>query len=231
MNGIDWSPVWISMKVAGITMLITFFLGLGAAWFVCRRKKEISKAVWDGIFTMPLVLPPTVVGFVLLYLFGVNGPAGKFFLQFFGVKIPDGSRTCGSGHLIPAHVPFRTRCDRTGRAESSACRTDTGNDGMADFLYDTYSKCTAGNYFRRNFSFCKGIGRIRCNCHDRGKYSGENKNTAACGIFGNGGRKYGNGRKICRGYSGYLLWDCDRDESVSCSKKETDRTLVKRNLR
>lgn len=87
MNGIDWSPVWISMKVAGITMLITFFLGLGAAWFVCRRKKEISKAVWDGIFTMPLVLPPTVVGFVLLYLFGGNGPAGKFFLQFFGVKI------------------------------------------------------------------------------------------------------------------------------------------------
>ena len=81
MNGIDWSPVWISMKVAGITMLITFFLGLGAAWFVCRRKKEISKAVWDGIFTMPLVLPPTVVGFVLLYLFGVNGPAGKFFLH------------------------------------------------------------------------------------------------------------------------------------------------------
>ena len=68
MNGIDWSPVWISMKVAGITILITFFLGLGAAWFVCRRKKEISKAVWDGIFTMPLVLPPTVVGFVLLYL-------------------------------------------------------------------------------------------------------------------------------------------------------------------
>ena len=97
MNGIDWSPVWISMKVAGITMLITFFLGLGAAWFVCRRKKEISKAVWDGIFTMPLVLPPTVVGFVLLYLFGVNGPAGKFFLQF---------SVCGRGITEDGHCFF-----------------------------------------------------------------------------------------------------------------------------
>ena len=61
MNGIDWSPVWISMKVAGITMLITFFLGLGAAWFVCRRKKEISKAVWDGIFTIPFFLKKQLI--------------------------------------------------------------------------------------------------------------------------------------------------------------------------
>ena len=230
MNGIDWSPVWISMKVAGITILITFFLGLGAAWFVCRRKKEISKAVWDGIFTMPLVLPPTVVGFVLLYLFGVNGPAGKFFLQFFGVKIAF-SQTAAVLAAVVISFPLMYRSARGAIEQVEPNLLRAGRTlGMTEWQI-FYSKCTAGNYFRRNFSFCKGIGRIRCNCHDRGKYSGENKNTAACGIFGNGGRKYGNGRKICRGYSGYLLWDCDRDESVSCSKKETDRALVKRNLR
>ena len=42
---------------------------------------------WDGILTLPLVLPPTVAGFFLLYLFGVKRPIGRFFLEFFGVKI------------------------------------------------------------------------------------------------------------------------------------------------
>jgi molybdate transport system permease protein len=43
--------------------------------------------VLDGILTLPLVLPPTVAGFFLLYIFGVNGPVGRFFVNFFAVKI------------------------------------------------------------------------------------------------------------------------------------------------
>lgn len=87
MNELDLSPVWLSLKVAGITIVITFFLGIFAAWFVFRRKGEVSRAIWDGIFTMPLVLPPTVAGFFLLYLFGVNGPLGRPFLNLFGIKL------------------------------------------------------------------------------------------------------------------------------------------------
>lgn len=83
----DWSPIWISMKTAGLSICITFFLGIFAAWAVVSMKDERWKAVWDGILNLPLVLPPTVAGFFLLYLFGVKRPIGRFFIEYFGVKI------------------------------------------------------------------------------------------------------------------------------------------------
>lgn len=83
----DWSPILISMKTACLSIVITFILGLLAAWLVVSTRKEAIKILLDGIFTLPLVLPPTVVGFFLLYIFGVKRPVGKFFLDYFSVKI------------------------------------------------------------------------------------------------------------------------------------------------
>lgn len=83
----DWSPIWVSMKTAFAAICITFFLGVFAAWAVVRMKNGRSRAIWDGILTMPLVLPPTVAGFFLLYLLGVKRPVGRFFIEQFGVKI------------------------------------------------------------------------------------------------------------------------------------------------
>lgn len=83
----DSSPIIISMKTAAVTILITFVLGLLASRGVFYRKREASKILWDGIFTMPLVLPPTVAGFFLLYIFGSYGLVGRFFQDAFGIKI------------------------------------------------------------------------------------------------------------------------------------------------
>ena len=83
----DWSPILISMKTAGLSILITFFIGIFAAWAVVSLKNEGWRLFWDGVLTLPLVLPPTVAGFFLLYLFGVKRPIGQFFIDFFGVKI------------------------------------------------------------------------------------------------------------------------------------------------
>ena len=77
----DWAPVAISMKTASLSILITFFVGLIVAWGIVKLKNDSIKIVLDGIFTLPIVLPPTVVGFFLLYIFG------KFFIEFFAVKI------------------------------------------------------------------------------------------------------------------------------------------------
>ena len=84
---VDWSPVLISMKTASLSIFITFFLGLIVAWGIVKVKNDTTKIVLDGIFTLPLVLPPTVVGFFLLYIFGVRGPIGSFFINYFAVKI------------------------------------------------------------------------------------------------------------------------------------------------
>ncbi|NTW05960.1 MAG: molybdate ABC transporter permease subunit, partial [Peptococcaceae bacterium] len=62
-------------------------LGLLIARWIFNMKSENAKMVLDGILTLPLVLPPTVIGFLLLLIFGMNGPLGKFLLQFLGVKI------------------------------------------------------------------------------------------------------------------------------------------------
>lgn len=82
----DWSPVWISMKTAAVSMVFTFFIGLLAAKAVVDMKSEKGRMVVDGILTLPLVLPPTVAGFFLLYLLGVKRPLGSLLLQL-GIKI------------------------------------------------------------------------------------------------------------------------------------------------
>ena len=86
-SNLDLTPIWISLKTASITIVITFILGLLAAWWIYSRKSEALKMIFDGLFTMPLVLPPTVMGFFLLMIFGVNQPIGKLFLHVFHYKI------------------------------------------------------------------------------------------------------------------------------------------------
>ena len=81
------SPILISMKTASLSIGLTFFLGIFMAKLAAGIRRKEWKMILDGILTLPLVLPPTVAGFFLLYVFGVRGPAGKFFLDFFSVRI------------------------------------------------------------------------------------------------------------------------------------------------
>lgn len=83
----DLSPILISAKTASMAIIVTFFLGTLCAFLVARIRHEKVKMIWDGILTLPLVLPPTVAGFFLLYIFGVKRPVGQFFLEYFGAKI------------------------------------------------------------------------------------------------------------------------------------------------
>ncbi len=70
----DFSPFWISLKVAVCATVITFAAGLAAARLVLSMKRW--KGIVDGLFSLPMVLPPTVVGFFLLMIFGANGLIG-----------------------------------------------------------------------------------------------------------------------------------------------------------
>ena len=83
----DWSPILISMRTASLSILVTFFLGIFAAWRVIRLKNEKLKLIWDGILTLPLVLPPTVAGFFLLLLFSLRRPVGSFLYDTFDLKV------------------------------------------------------------------------------------------------------------------------------------------------
>lgn len=81
----DLSPLWISLRAALLATLLTFLLGIAAArWMLTYRGK--ARSLLDGLFTLPLVLPPTVVGFLLLLLLGRNSPVGQG-LNHLGISV------------------------------------------------------------------------------------------------------------------------------------------------
>lgn len=77
----DLSPVWLSIETSVTATLITLVLGTATAVWRANRRGA-GPALIDGIFLLPLVLPPTVVGFILLLIFGHNGPLGRLLLHF-----------------------------------------------------------------------------------------------------------------------------------------------------
>lgn len=86
LKELDWSPLLISIKTGIVATLISFFLGIFAARKVVRASPG-KRAVIDGIFTLPMVLPPTVAGFFLLLLFSRRRPFGEFLFDSFGLKV------------------------------------------------------------------------------------------------------------------------------------------------
>ena len=82
----DWFPLLNSIRIAFISTVITFFLGILAAWYIAKIPRLV-KGVLDCVLTLPMVLPPTVVGFFLLKLFGPRGPVGAWVLAVWNTKI------------------------------------------------------------------------------------------------------------------------------------------------
>ena len=82
----DWYPLWNSLRIALISCAAVFFLGIFAAYYIAKLPR-VLKGVLDVILTLPMVLPPTVVGYFLLLLFGAKRPLGIFFMEHFGVKL------------------------------------------------------------------------------------------------------------------------------------------------
>lgn len=82
----DWYPLWNSLRIAAISTVIIFFLGIFAAYYIAKAPRLV-KGILDVILTLPLVLPPTVVGYLLLRLLGPKHPFGAWFLAVFDTKL------------------------------------------------------------------------------------------------------------------------------------------------
>ncbi|GKV57511.1 molybdenum ABC transporter permease subunit [Sporosarcina sp. NCCP-2222] len=86
MASADYTPLILSLKVAAISTTIVFIIGIFFAHLIAR-KQFFGKSIIESFFLLPLVLPPTVVGFGLLLLFGKNGWLGKWLLDWFDVQV------------------------------------------------------------------------------------------------------------------------------------------------
>ncbi len=82
----DWYPLWNSLRIAAISTVIIFFAGIFAAYYIAKLPRLI-KGVLDVVLTLPLVLPPTVVGYLLLRVLGPKRVIGAWVLETFGVKL------------------------------------------------------------------------------------------------------------------------------------------------
>lgn len=81
-----WSPIKLSLEIASISVIVVFFFGVAAARILSRRN-FYGKTVIETLLTLPLVLPPTVVGFLLIIIFGINSPVGRMIEAVFGGPI------------------------------------------------------------------------------------------------------------------------------------------------
>ena len=82
----DWYPLLNSLRIAAISSVLVFFIGIFAAHLVARLPRLVKGAL-DVVLTLPLVLPPTVVGWLLLRLLGPKRPLGLWLLETFGLRM------------------------------------------------------------------------------------------------------------------------------------------------
>lgn len=82
----DWFPLLNSLRIAGISTAFIFFAGLLAAYYIAKTP-PVVKGLLDVILTLPLVLPPTVIGYALLRILGPNRLVGAWVLHVFGVRL------------------------------------------------------------------------------------------------------------------------------------------------
>lgn len=86
LKNLDWSPLIISIKTGIVATILAFFIGLYAARKVMKAKSGIRHLV-DGLLTMPMVLPPTVAGFFLLFIFSRRRAFGSFLYETLDIKV------------------------------------------------------------------------------------------------------------------------------------------------
>lgn len=101
------SPLIISLKTAAVSTFITSIIGIIVAYLMSQYSGKL-KGLIDGLLNLPLILPPTVVGFFLLVIFGKNGPIGKLLLLFDTSIIFSWSATVISAVIVSFPMMYRT---------------------------------------------------------------------------------------------------------------------------
>lgn len=128
----DWYPLYNSLRIAAISCVLVFFVGIFAAYYVARLPRAV-KGILDVILTLPMVLPPTVVGYFILLVFGAKRPLGIFLAQY-GIKFV---MTWYGGVLAAAVVAFPLMY-RTARGAFESFDDTLAYSGQTLGLSNTY---------------------------------------------------------------------------------------------
>ncbi|MEW6660797.1 MAG: molybdate ABC transporter permease subunit [Bacillota bacterium] len=126
MNKLDLFPLMLSLRVAGIATMLAVLAGLPLAWYLARQRGRLADLL-DSLITLPLVLPPTVLGYYLLVALGRQSPIGHFLEQQFGLTLvftPRGAVIAACVASIPYFIKSaRAALEGVGRDLVDAART------------------------------------------------------------------------------------------------------------
>ena len=86
MFGLDFEPFLLSFKLASIVTLILFFIALPLSWWLSQTRSKFKPFI-EAVVSLPIVLPPSVIGFYILYALSYNSPVGAFFEETLGIKL------------------------------------------------------------------------------------------------------------------------------------------------
>ena len=180
-----------------------------------RIRSRKLQLVCDGILTLPLVLPPTVAGFFLLYIFGVKRPVGRFFLEFFGTKIAfSWQATVLAAVAISFPLMYRSARGALQQVDENllyAGRT-LGMSEWCIFWKVWFPNAMYGILSGGILAFARGLGEFGATRHDRRKYCRRDQNASACSLFRGVSRKYGRSVSVCVDSGDHFIPGSDRNE-------------------
>ena len=174
----DWSPLWISVQVAFCATVCSVFFGTLLAYGVMKLKRLRPAA--DVVLTLPLVLPPTVVGFFLLVLLGKKQRGGTVFQQYWTFIYLFHARRCGRSfcRILPSDVPFGQRRDGADGPPASVCGEDPGRRRGKIFLRVILPNCRSGIFAGTILAFARAMGEFGATIMLAGNIPGKTQTMA-----------------------------------------------------
>ena len=183
-SGIDWFPIKLSFAVAGAATVIALALGSALAWVLARRRFP-GRDVLDALITLPLVLPPTVLGYYLLGLLGTRSAFGAFLYERFGVRLTftvKAAVIAATIHALPLVTKsLRAAFESVDRELESVART-LGLDAGRIFFRVTLPLARRGVMAATALAFARALGDFGITIMIAGNIPGRTQ-TASVAIY------------------------------------------------
>ena len=174
----DWSPLWISVQVAVLATVCSVILGTALAYGVMKLKK--LRPLADAVLTLPLVLPPTVVGFFLLILLGKNSVIGQFFNEIGLPFIFTMRGAVAAAFVVSFPLMYRSArgaMEQMDRQLLYAARTLGANEGKI-FFRVILPNCRSGIFAGTILAFARAMGEFGATIMLAGNIPGKTQTVA-----------------------------------------------------
>lgn len=183
-NDIDWFPVKLSFMVASVATALALVVGGALAWLLARKRFP-GRDILDALITLPLVLPPTVLGYYLLVLLGTRSAFGGFLYQRFGIRLTftvTAAVIAATIHALPLVTKSLRAAFESVNPELEAAARTLGLNGRRIFFRVTLPLSARGVLAATALAFARALGDFGITIMIAGNIPGKTQ-TASVAIY------------------------------------------------